>query len=336
MKMKKEKTSIFAYWNIPILLILGYLIQFFIMESYNINALVSIIAALTFVFFGYYFWNKGFFNFLLFSLIGISFFVSLEVSFNLGLYLNFLISLFASLIFSFTYLKWKNNENYSLLLLITFIIIWIILGFNVLDRKDWILENSINVPFIIIIVLISKWFRFSKLSYSLFYLYMFMNVIGSHYTYSEVPFGFWLEGFFGLTRNHYDRIIHFCFGFLLAYPMREIYIRVGNYKGFWALMAPVMMVLGLSAVYELLEWGIAVVFGGDLGVAYLGSQGDVWDAQKDMFLAGIGSLITMAIVFIVLLIYKRKSFLSELKESLKVKKQSPLGEIALKKIKKIH
>lgn len=334
--MKKEKKSIFSYWKIPILLILGYLIYFFINESYHINPLISIIISLIFIFLGYFFWNKGFFNFFLFSLVSLSFFISIEISFNLGIYLNFLISISASLVLSLSYAKWKHNENYSLLLLLSFIIIWFILGFNVLDRKDWILENSINVPFIIIIVLISKWFRFSKLSYSLFYLFMFMNVIGSHYTYSEVPFGFWLEGFLGLTRNHYDRIIHFCFGFLLAYPMREVYIRVGNYRGFWALMAPIMMVLGLSAVYELLEWGIAVIFGGDLGIAYLGSQGDVWDAQKDMFLAGVGSLITMGLTFLVLFIYKKKEFLTEMSNSLKVKKHTPLGEIALQKIQKIH
>ncbi|MBI2631712.1 DUF2238 domain-containing protein [Candidatus Pacearchaeota archaeon] len=334
--MKRGRKSILNYWNIPILLIMGFLIQFFIMESYTLNVLFSIIASLVFIFLGYYFWNKSFFNFFLFSLTAISFFVSLEVSFNIGFYLTFLFSLIFSLIFSFAYLKWKHDENYPLLLLISFIFIWIILGFNVLDRTDWILENSINVPFIIIIVLLSKWFRFSKLSYSLFYLFMFMNVIGSHYTYSEVPFGFWLEGFLGITRNHYDRIIHFSFGFLLAYPLREVYIRVGNYKGFWALMAPIIMVLGLSAVYELLEWWIAVIFGGDLGIAYLGSQGDIWDAQKDMFLAGFGSIITMFIVFIVLITYKRKTFISEIKDSLKVKKQTPLGEIALEKIQKTH
>ncbi|MEK6934172.1 MAG: DUF2238 domain-containing protein [Nanoarchaeota archaeon] len=334
MKMKKEKKRKIKYWNIPILLILGFLIQFFIMESYTLNIFISIITALAFIFLGYYFWSKSFFNFFLFALTSLSLFISLEISFNIGFYLNFLLSLIFSLIFSFICLKWKHNENYPLLLLSSFIIIWIILGFNVLDRTDWILENSINIPFIIIAVLISKWFRFSKLSYSLFYLFMFMNVIGSHYTYSEVPFGFWLEGFLGLTRNHYDRIIHFCFGLLLAYPMREVYVRIGNYKGFWALTAPIMMVIGLSAIYELLEWGIAIIFGGDLGIAYLGSQGDVWDAQKDMFLAGIGSVITMGITFLVLISYKRKTLISEIKESLKVKKQTPLGEVALEKIQK--
>ena len=332
--MKKEKKRKIKYWNIPILLILGFLIQFFIMESYTLNIFISIITALAFIFLGYYFWSKSFFNFFLFALTSLILFISLEISFNIGFYLNFLLSLIFSLIFSFICLKWKHNENYPLLLLSSFIIIWIILGFNVLDRTDWILENSINIPFIIIAVLISKWFRFSKLSYSLFYLFMFMNVIGSHYTYSEVPFGFWLEGFLGLTRNHCDRIIHFCFGLLLAYPMREVYVRIGNYKGFWALTAPIMMVIGLSAIYELLEWGIAIIFGGDLGIAYLGSQGDVWDAQKDMFLAGIGSVITMGITFLVLISYKRKTLISEIKESLKVKKQTPLGEVALEKIQK--
>ena len=163
---------------------------------------------------------------------------------------------------------------------------------------------------------------------------MMLNVIGSHYTYAEVPFGFWLQNFFQLSRNHYDRIVHFSFGFLFAYPMREIFMRIGKAKGFWALWMPIELVLGLSAIYEVLEWWVAVVFGGDLGVAYLGLQGDVWDAQKDMFLAGMGSLIAMLIVFIVLIAYENREYIKELKTSLRVSQPEPLGERALEKIQK--
>src|SRR3989338_9932139 len=99
MKMKKEKKEKIKYWNIPILLILGFLIQFFIMESYIINIFIPIIAALAFIFLGYYFWSKSFFNFFLFALTSLSLFISLEISFNIGFYLNFLLSLIFSLIF---------------------------------------------------------------------------------------------------------------------------------------------------------------------------------------------------------------------------------------------
>ena len=160
-----------------------------------------------------------------------------------------------------------------------------------------------------------------------------LNVIGSHYTYAEVPFGFWLQDFFNLGRNHYDRIVHFSFGFLFAYPIREIFMRIAKTKGIWALWTPIELVLGLGAIYEILEWWITLVVGGDLGIAYLGSQGDVWDAQWDMFLAGTGSFIAMGIVLLVLLIYKKREYITELKNSLKISSK-PLGEKALEKIKR--
>ena len=163
------------------------------------------------------------------------------------------------------------------------------------------MENVLNIPFVILLIIISRWFKFSKLSYTLIFIFMFLNIVGSHYTYAEVPFGFWLQNFFNLNRNHYDRIVHFSFGLLFAYPVREIFIRIGKAKGFWALWTPIELVLGLSAIYEILEWWIAVVFGGDMGIAYLGTQGDIWDAQWDMFLAGLGSIIAILIVLLVLL-----------------------------------
>src|SRR3989338_2365052 len=147
---------------------------------------------------------------------------------------------------------------------------------------------------------------------------MMLNEIGSHYTYAEVPFGFWLQDFLGLSRNHYDRIVHFCFGFLFAYPFREVFMRIGKTKGWWALLIPIITILGLAGVYEVIEWGAAEVFGGDLGVAYLGTQGDVWDAQKDIALAGIGAIIAMLITMIVLLSYKWKEYTKELGESFQI------------------
>lgn len=334
--MKKEKKSVKSYFAIKviILLVLSYLIWFFLEVKYNDSILFSLVAAVIFFLISYRLWDKGFFHFFLFTLTSTCFFIVLEISFELGLIINFILTMIFSLIISKIYLKKETNEGYALLLLYGFIVIWIINGFNVLDRTDWILENALNVPFIIVLALLSKWFRFSKLSYSLFFIYMFMNVVGSHYTYALVPFGDWLEGFFGLTRNHYDRIIHFLFGFLLAYPLREVYVRVGNYKGIWALVAPVVMVFGLSAVYEIIEWWIAVIFGGDLGIAYLGSQGDVWDAQQDMLLAGLGSIIAMAIVFLVLILIEKKKFLFEFADSFRVKKKRELGEEEIARVVK--
>ena len=133
-----------------------------------------------------------------------------------------------------------------------------------------------------------------------------------------------------MTRNHYDRIVHFSFGFLLAYPIRELTIRISDAKGFWSFWFPVEFVLAFSAVYELLEWLIAVMFGGDLGIAYLGTQGDVWDAQKDMFVAGLGSVIAMLVIFVILWYFRRADFWRDLMDSFRVKQKKALGEEALR------
>jgi putative membrane protein len=165
-----------------------------------------------------------------------------------------------------------------------------------------------------------------------FFAYMVLHIIGTHYTYSEVPLGDWLKNLLGLSRNHYDRIIHFSFGLLMAYPMREIAVRIGSVRGFWGLYVPVEFVLAFSALYEILEWLIAVIFGGDLGIAYLGTQGDQWDAIKDMALAGLGSVIAMGIVMLLLLVLTRGAFWKELRESLRVKQHEPLGEEAIRRM----
>jgi len=271
---------------------------------------------------------------MLLALTGIFLFISLEISFDSSEWLFFTISIVVSYLVIFLYDQDKKDMRYALLLLLVVFITWIILGFNVTYRDEWIIENLLNVPFIILLLIFSKYFKLSKLSYILIFVFMMLNEIGSHYTYAEVPFGFWLQDFLGLSRNHYDRIVHFCFGFLFAYPFREVFMRIGKTKGWWALLIPIITILGLAGVYEVIEWGAAEVFGGDLGVAYLGTQGDVWDAQKDIALAGIGAIIAMLITMIVLLSYKWKEYTKELGESFKIHDPNPLGEHAIDRMKK--
>lgn len=326
--VKKEGFSV-KVTAVLVSILLAYLTYFFLNVSYDgLILLKIIISILSFALFAYIWLRYGFFKFFIFVLTAIPVFISLEISFSINMLLIALISFVAGGIASFFYDY--NDDRYSLLLLIAFVLVWVILAFNVHYREDWLMENYLTIPFVIIIFVVHKWFKLSKTSYSLIYLYMFLHIIGSHYTYAEVPFGFWLQDFFGLTRNHYDRIVHFSFGFLLGYPIREMFIRVANTKGFWSLYTPVELVFGFSALYELIEWGIAVIFGGDLGIAYLGSQGDIWDAQQDMFMAGMGSILAMLIVFIVILAYRKRDYLRELAESFKVKKRV-LGERALQR-----
>jgi putative membrane protein len=124
-------------------------------------------------------------------------------------------------------------------------------------------------------------------------------VYGSKYTYAENPFGFWLQDQFDWSRNHYDRIVHFGFGFLLAYPMREMFLSWMRFPRWVSWLLPIEITLSISAFYELLEWGVADVFFPAQGDAYLGTQGDIWDAQKDVFLAFTGALLATTIVSMV-------------------------------------
>ncbi|MCA9460481.1 MAG: DUF2238 domain-containing protein, partial [Nanoarchaeota archaeon] len=169
------------------------------------------------------------------------------------------------------------------------------------------------------------------LSYALIFIFLFLHSIGSHYTYSLVPMD-WFSNFFEVSRNHFDRIVHFCFGFLLVYPIRELYMRIIGVKGIWSFLLPINIVMSFSGFYELFEWAVAVIVAPEAGAAFLGSQGDIWDAQKDMALATLGAFITMLIVFIVNLKYNR-FFKKDLRESLKVKSFKPLGELKIREFR---
>jgi putative membrane protein len=112
---------------------------------------------------------------------------------------------------------------------------------------------------------------------------------------------------------------------LVAYPLREFFLRVANARGFWGYFLPLDVTMSTSAIFELFEWGAAEIFGGELGTAYLGTQGDIWDAQRDMALASVGALIAM-LVTASINAYLKRDFARELQESLRVKRSKPLGE----------
>lgn len=211
---------------------------------------------------------------------------------------------------------------------ISFVIIFILFGINPYDRFDWILENILTLAFILILFSTRKIFMLSGLSYGLIFVFLFLHSIGSHYTYSLVPME-WFSSIFEVDRNHFDRIVHLCFGLLLVYPIRELYMRIIGVKGLWSFLLPINIVMSFSGFYELFEWAVAEVVAPGAGAAFLGSQGDIWDAQKDMAIATLGAFITMLIVFVVNLKYNR-FFKKELKESLTVKSFKPLGELKLR------
>ena len=159
-----------------------------------------------------------------------------------------------------------------------------------------------------------------------------LHVIGSHYTYSLVPFGYALQHWFGAERNMYDRLVHFSFGFLLAYRVREAFVRIAKVRGLWGYYLPLDVTLTLSATYEIIEWVVAARVDPHSGLAFLGSQGDVWDAQKDMLLAGIGAFVAMLVVALIHLRYDR-NFFQDLRQGFRLdRNDQPLGEIGLRNL----
>jgi putative membrane protein len=186
----------------------------------------------------------------------------------------------------------------KLLLICTalFSILWISTLIGTSDIKNWFLENALVFVCIGLLAFTYKKHQFSDLSYLLLFIYLCLHIYGAMYTYAENPFGYWLKDTFNMERNHYDRIVHFSFGFLLAYPMREVFISWLQFPAWvgWAL--PIEITLSISGLYELVEWAVADLLFPEQGAAYLGSQGDIWDAQKDMFLATLGAILATTIV----------------------------------------
>lgn len=207
-------------------------------------------------------------------------------------------------------------KPYHYFLMFSFGAVWVWAAINPLFPHDWWLKNYLVFISVPLILLSARYFKLSDTSYGLITLFMILHVIGSHYTYAEVPFGDTLQAWLGASRNMYDRLVHFSFGFLLAYPIHEMFLRVARAKGFWSYFLPIDLTLSFSALYEIIEWFSVKAVDPEAGIAFLGSQGDVWDAQKDMGLAGLGALIAMLVVATVHA-YGRQNFWQEMKESIK-------------------
>jgi len=182
-------------------------------------------------------------------------------------------------------------------MLLWLVLVWIVTAINPLFPRDWLLENLLVFIYCALLAFTYRRFQFTNLSYGLFVVFLSLHLAGAHYTYAETPFGFWLQDWFGLERNHYDRIVHFGFGLLLAFPMREILLRQSGLSRAWSYFISVNCILAFSAVYEIIEAVAAVIVSPELGAAYLGTQGDEWDAQKDAALAFAGAVVAMGVTW---------------------------------------
>ena len=225
------------------------------------------------------------------------------------------------------------HRSWLLGLAVLFAAWWVALAINPWHRSDWALENALVVVFVVVIAVTWRRFTLSRVSYTLIFLFLCLHEVGAHYTYAQVPYDRWFESLTGTTlnailgweRNHFDRVVHFCYGLLMAYPVREMFVRVAAVRGFWGYFLPLDLTMSTSMVFELFEWAAAELFGGDLGQAYLGTQGDIWDAHKDMALAALGALVAMLITFAINRALQR-DFNVEWAESFQVKHPHPLGE----------
>jgi putative membrane protein len=174
------------------------------------------------------------------------------------------------------------------------IIFFVVLAWSAIGPHDyftWLLEVFPALIGLALVLATRRRFPLTPLLCVLLLVHAVILMIGGHYTYAEVPLGFWIRDAFGFTRNHYDRIGHFAQGFVPAIAAREVLIRMRVVRGRgWLFTIVVCICLAISAAYELLEWSVSAATGSK-GDAFLGTQGDVWDTQKDMALALIGSIV---------------------------------------------
>ncbi len=234
-----------------------------------------------------------------------------------------------------------TSGRYPLLLAILFLAYWIVLAIAPRDRADWLLENLLVIVFAAVLVASFKRLPLSRISYTTIFLFLCLHTLGAHYTYAEVPYDDWIRALtggslneaMGWERNHFDRFVHFSYGLLLAYPIREVFLRVVDARGFWGYFLPLDVTMSTSMIFELFEWAVAERVGGDLGMAYLGTQGDVWDAHKDMALASLGAVLAMTLAMAVNVRLQR-DFAREFRDSLRVKRAEPLGEVQIGRMRR--
>ncbi|MDO9208430.1 MAG: DUF2238 domain-containing protein [Sulfuricurvum sp.] len=189
------------------------------------------------------------------------------------------------------------------ILLSLYLLIWIFLSIDPWYREDWLLENLLVFLALPILIWSDRRFGFSNTSVWMLFIFFVLHGVGAHYTYSEMPWFSTITEFFGFERNHYDRVIHFLFGLLLFLPFYELFLTFQKSRK-KALLFTFIFLLAASGGYEVVEWIATEMTHAELGTAFLGTQGDPWDSQKDMLLCYLGS--SLAFIF-----FSTTSYLNE-------------------------
>jgi putative membrane protein len=175
-----------------------------------------------------------------------------------------------------------------------YLFLWGLMAIAPLDRTDWLLENMLVFAFCGLAVSTFQRFQLSDLSYSLIFAFLMLHAMGAHYTYGQVPIGYWIRDHFGWRRNDFDRVAHFCYGLLFAYPIRELFQRRLRLRGIWPYVLAVDVILASSAFYELLEAWVGMFAQPKLAEQFMATQGDYFDTQNDMATALLGAVIAMS------------------------------------------
>ncbi len=188
-------------------------------------------------------------------------------------------------------------KSYPYVLVTLFLGLFIVLGIAPIDRAVWFVEITPVVIIFFIFIFTFNTFRFSDYSYTLMFFWMVWHTIGGHYTFANVPFDYVTE-LFDFERNHFDRVGHFVIGFY-AFACAELLSRKKWAHPALATLVGFFFILSVAASYEIIEWLYAVIDGGNTGVEFLGSQGDIWDAQKDMLSDGLGAIFSLVLFWII-------------------------------------
>jgi len=189
------------------------------------------------------------------------------------------------------------NNPLPAVLAVVFAVFFAVLAIEPVSREVWVAEVIPVVVVFAALLLTYRRFQFSNLAYVLMAVWLFWHTLGGHYTFANVPFG-WASELIGAERNHFDRVGHFTVGFY-AYPTVEWLLRRGHCRYLPANLFGLLLIMGVAAGYEIIEWWYAALAGGNAGIEFLGSQGDVWDAQKDMLADTLGAIFALALYAIV-------------------------------------
>jgi len=190
----------------------------------------------------------------------------------------------------------EQPDKFPLILSLLLLPVYIWSAIFPLDFFTWVLEMLPVALGVMVLIPTYRRFRLTNLTYTLIWIHAVILLVGAHYTYAGVPLFDWIQEVFGLSRNHYDRVGHFVQGFVPAVIAREVLIRTSPLKNSkWLWITVISICLSISAVYELLEWTVAVI-SGTAADAFLGTQGDVWDTQKDMALCLVGSVLSLILL----------------------------------------